>query len=961
MKKTTSIKFVLLLLVVALSFGLVHNGVDAQAQSATGVRSVQSFFSATDNVTLTPNTDTPSYVAKQANGLLVTSGESGTVYYNNPIDATTLTKDDLLFGLQITPKVSGRREMTQIIVRLQDVDNPKIFMEISLYRYDYEDVALDSIVFITVKTDTIESFRSCTYQNDYDSKNDENHVTMIPQNGLRGCQVYGSFAGTKRGYSNSINLFFDNETMTLYSKDYSTWPDKSLYKTGFADEDGKFKVLDLDSDEMGNMKKYRWGGFPSGKFTMSFTTQLLNEDYANYMILAINNQNMDGTLLNDVTAPVLTVDAEQGNLPTAVVGGYYPFFNCLATDAMYGNLPVQTKVTFDGNEYLCNSNGFVPDKIGDYTLIYSASDPSGNTTAKQFTVTAGTTVAELDGSFVFDQHVKQVRFDDTSAQNPDGSYPIDLFCTVYLPKMSGSGGSGQINCTLAVEYLGKNVELSDNGFVATQGGIYNVTYTLTDYLGNSKKYSYALQATLLDKPVLQDVEIQQYLTVGQTYLLPSVKSYYFAPWGQQIKTFDQIKIYAIDGTTLLYTLDGNNAVYSPIQSDGEQVIVEYCSAVDSSSQPATYRKTVNLINGNALSDKFVCDDGVTVTPTNYSIDFGFASESQSVLFVNPVSILNGVEFGFTTTAGKNNFAQLDVKFTDRDDKSKTLTVSIFRNNVDVNRCEICANGGVKGTIFGTFFDASNDLTFVLMRDGTVFDSNDDLVASATGFDGFFGGFVYVEFSAKGVTGESVISLKKLATQTVSNVDTDYKKPSIYVVDEMIGNASYGSRVYVSPAIASDVYNVKTSLKVTVTFNNATVFQFFNEFGNFDGGYFFASDYGTYRIRYEATDSNDNSISKYYQIVVRDEVKPQLVINGNVPTTAKKGDKLTLPQVTATDNVDGEVTVYLIVIDPMNVYTVVPLSEGYTFGSAGRYVVKLYCEDSNYNYRYSERYTINVTL
>ena len=114
------------------------------------------------------------------------------------------------------------------------------------------------------------------------------------------------------------------------------------------------------------------------------------------------------------------------------------------------------------------------------------------------------------------------------------------------------------------------------------------------------------------------------------------------------------------------------------------------------------------------------------------------------------------------------------------------------------------------------------------------------------------------------------------------------------------------------------------------------------------------------IEYIAEDASGNSLTKTYNVVVRDLIKPVIEIQGETPTTGKVGKALELPKAIAIDNVDPDLQVYVIVINPMNAYTLFKVGEVYVPQYEGRYIVKYYCEDSNYNTVYTKEFVIQVS-
>ena len=75
--------------------------------------------------------------------------------------------------------------------------------------------------------------------------------------------------------------------------------------------------------------------------------------------------------------------------------------------------------------------------------------------------------------------------------------------------------------------------------------------------------------------------------------------------------------------------------------------------------------------------------------------------------------------------------------------------------------------------------------------------------------------------------------------------------------------------------------------------------------------FLLEEYGQYYIMYVAADEFNGKDEEYnYVINVEDEVPPEIILNGEIPETAKVGDMILIPSYTVTDNLDPteEITV-----------------------------------------------------
>ncbi|MBO5480653.1 MAG: InlB B-repeat-containing protein [Clostridia bacterium] len=102
--------------------------------------------------------------------------------------------------------------------------------------------------------------------------------------------------------------------------------------------------------------------------------------------------------------------------------------------------------------------------------------------------------------------------------------------------------------------------------------------------------------------------------------------------------------------------------------------------------------------------------------------------------------------------------------------------------------------------------------------------------------------------------------------------------------------------------------------------------------------------GTYSIVYLAVDEYERTVSKSFEIVViKDEVAPVITVDFNI-TKLSVGDALRLPTATATDEVDGELTVSITVRKNGELLTSVPT----TVDTVGVYTVEYVAQDSTGN-------------
>ena len=916
-----------------------------------GAKAVTSYFTATENVTLTPNVNTPDYIAEAKNSLYVESPTSGTVTYNTVIDVTEKTKQDLLLEWQPMPKMQGVPEMTQMIVRLEDAENPKYYVNISMRRYTFSGNTQDLSTHLLAQPNTVQDFYGWRYGKG------------MTTNLQWGTIIRAPWVGAKGGFSNGIKIYYDNEERAIYTGVLDNEPIKE-YDT---DGDGRLLVVDMDDPKhMGADTTKQWGGFPSNKIKVSFIANELVADTAGYMIYSIDGQKFDGKLLNDVTPPVMTV--AQGNyaddaLPQAEVGKYYPFLSASATDKIYGDIGVKVCVYKDGKQLYHTGAGFVPTQTGEYVLEYVAVDGNANETIKRFTVTAVENVSEICCTLSATEGA--LRLHDEGLKNENGYYAVDLYYPVKLPKMEVSGGSGAVEVETRVTINGAPVIMANGVFTPQEYGVYEVAYIARDYLGNQKTVYYYLETVIRDVPLLVTPVLPEAILVGSSVQFPKVNASYYTVWNQKISTYDVITVYKADGTTVIERFDGSQpAVYTPTDSEEAFIVVEYSSATAKGAETVTYRKEIRLQSAQKLVDRFVAEEGVEIAEKDIGFDLTFTAESSTVSYINALSVFDGLNIEFIVPAEANGYDEIEFTFIDSIDSSISMTVNIYKNPVDqATTSYITINDDrlAQSEMTASFYgNVAGNFLFVLAQNGEVSHSDLGLQKPSSDFVGFTSGYVYVTISVHGLeTGEeskdAVLTLYRLKNQILGDIEDDFIKPILYVANEPIGIAKLGETIAIPQAFASDVYNIQVSLSVEVKFEGKVVYKAEDAFGKIDGAQILASDYGIYTIAYKAQDAAGNAVSRQYVVRVRDTVAPTLTVTGSVADKVKAGENLVLPKVTATDNVNASLTVYAVIIDPMNWYTVIDVSETYTLTMRGRYIVKFYCIDDGQNQAYSEDY------
>ncbi len=981
MNKTLNIKkliFTITILIVLsiASFVVFFPKTEKTHAQSNGVKRVDSFFSAT-NAFLTTNVDTPSYVHNQSNGVLVESKDGGKVTYENVVDISGYTKDDVLCKIQLTPQQVGVAEFNQLEIHIEDYNNPKIYIDVLLYRYPYSGASnQNKISMISAKPNSISAYTAMQY-----NVKDGVFKKSVQNKKEQGAMLIAPFGGAVGSNSEAFELFFDATDLTLYTKNTSLSPSSIMVENGVADEDGKFVFIDMDNpDYMGVDKANLWSGFTDGRVKISFEATGLYGETARYTILEIANQTFDGEYLNDITAPIMNVDLKNStadNLPNAVVGKAYPIFNATAFDQMYGEIKtIRRNVYFGGQEICYLGNSFVPTEEGEYTLEYVATDGNNNSAKQQFAVNAVSSVAEITGSIDQTSVYDGVLDLANPTYNSKGAIELGLFYTIKLPRMNAYGGSGKVNCELLVTFNGNKIELVDNSFTPTKQGSYKVNYILTDYLGEIKNYVYDLEIKYTDIPRMGIINVVDFMTVGQQYYLAPIESELYTEWYQPISTYNKITVYKEDGSIITQFIGDADAFYTPSSADGSKVYVEYYSAKNEQSQGITYKEAVTILPDNALSDRFVVDEGVSINSTTSAMEFSFQADGDKAEFVNPLLTDGGLELIFDVLGDKeemkNNFESVTFTFTDSENLNNKVSVVFSKNpSVNAQTSFITVNGITKEISASFYGNVLNNFYIKLFSDGLIENINGDTLFNIAyndlgeAFNGFTSGKVFVSFSLNGISGDAGVKIIQISNQSFNSYpgeNNDYSKPVIHVASAPYSEIGLGEKIQISKATVGDVYNSFVTLTVSLKDENDNViFETSSKNGRFNGYEFMPTAYGKYYLSYTAVDSSQNSISRDYGITVKDFVNPSITVTGELPSSVKLGDSIELPTATAKDNYDATVDLYCVILDPMYIHTMVKVDELDCFKAElkGRYVIYYYAVDDNYNFAFSEKYIIKV--
>ncbi|MBO4594077.1 MAG: hypothetical protein J5697_00075, partial [Clostridia bacterium] len=492
----------------------------------------------------------------------------------------------------------------------------------------------------------------------------------------------------------------------------------------------------------------------------------------------------------------------------------------------------------------------------------------------------------------------------------------------------------------------------DGKFRPVSNGNYDITITSTDYLGNVGDYSYVVSVASGDKPVFIDQPIlPKYIVSGKEYKLEKYFAYNYTDGsGDKIST------------TVTYT-DGmgeKNAkadkIKPIVKTSGDLVIIKYSATLNGNTESVEYGIPVLILRDEngvlEVKDLFVAENGGYTEVDNSGVMLNF-SKASVFGFVNPVAADN-LDVRFCGTTDKIFYSKISFTISDFIDPSqsvklnyiKTATGTRFYFNDNDGLTYACENDVFKNSNFITFNYNNNTMKFK-------YDKTKNSVGTAKeycnggSFAGFSSGLVYFTISVEDVTRVSSLTICSINGKTLMDEEYDYIGPRILFGSDYGGNVQINSVITAPSAKGVDIIDGVCDVKLTVKDVNGEFCYDVN--GTLlnkvpaDRDYLITADkYGTYTMSYYSEDADTNKTNFSFKVSVIDEEKPEIRVTG-LPTEGKVGEKVIVPNATAIDNIDSDLTVITYFITPdgilykLNTNAFIPKS-------VGKYIIRYSVRD-----------------
>ena len=943
---------------------LDHHGkyvLEYRANTDEGLKVVSKSFLVNEYLYSTDSKSSAVYgtnsLAPNRPGVVTTLAMGEKFYFNQIIDLTGKTKDDSLVELFVAPQKQGLADALNLVFVFTDLYDSENTVTVTTKRLDRE--PLQATWQEVTSYSTANAAGQPPTGLELNGGGDfiyEGKVYKLHRNNIYGSGSRFAMAGIPNVSSDCSNIGkpedIGNQTLVL-SFDYET---RRIYVGG---------NLVADLDDVAVYPTKQWGGFTTGECKLSIYATSYNQTAFNMVVTKLDNlagEELSQLYIKDREAPVLTMqygEYEESGYPDAVVSRPYNLPNVIAYDALDKYLDVSASVYYAYGQNTqakaaVKDGAFTPSKEGEYTIVYTASDYSGNIATLEHTVNAKVVAEPLS---------IQLSSGDNSGKTGE---------IITVPSAEVLNAQGIAYYEIVAEYkneaqgIYQSIVIAQDGenaftFCPLYAGEWTIKYNYGDYM-EAKSVSHVVSVEANERPyIANEVVLPRYVIKGATYSLPSLSGYLF-DGGVTTESACLVYIkddngaerklngsgftsYAKQKTTLIYRLGSGENIYEKryeipvvdVKYDGDLSIKDY------------------FIGENFTST--ASGDRITLTAT--------ANGNQSFEFINALQVFN-FRTTFRVPAKSNKYQRINVYLTDSLDSSIVVKVSYIRNTAG-NTIFTVNDGDVKYTATSDFIESNNE-NFRL-----IYTNSDRRISSSTAFNvqvtkdlsgkefnGFTSNKVYLTFELCDIAGSAAIELLNLNNQSLSKVNYDLIKPEVSS-SSLVGERYIGDHIVIEPTYMADVLDPNLTYKMYVKtpsgkYAVATDGTVLKEGINPENKYVvIAEEYGSYSVYYECLDMNKNRTIYSYVFTVVDVNAPEATLSGSV-SNAKVGDTIVVPSVNGID--DYTSVSYMISVKYPDSTRVTLKGNSFIATMAGEYTVVYFVYDESFNLT-TLTYVINV--
>ncbi|MBR2375206.1 MAG: hypothetical protein IKA88_02840, partial [Clostridia bacterium] len=691
--------------------------------------------------------------------------------------------------------------------------------------------------------------------------------------------VHFKFYGVEGDASkNSFGISYDNETNALYA---------------VRGNDGGYElVADLDDPAYFGTNLFK--GFKTGEVYCRVYAEDFEKENARFIVKSYADNDLSAKVISDETGPKIDLDFGEytaQNYPNALVGFDYPLFGAKAFDTYTGSANVSVKVYmnyFSASKMempVKKGNLFQPQIAGTYHAVYFATDEHGNTSEQ---------VVEIKAINKTANELLKISLSDYEEQTVIGA-----LYNAPAAQISGELGNYKLTVTAKNGTIDLPVENGEEGYYVRpmQTGTMTVTYTATDYVGQTATQTINVTVNATTKPTFIETPVLPIAMIeGSSYTLPKVNAYNFID-GSGAPVATTIKVKA-KGATEATALTSNKYVPT-VDKSGDEVEIIYEAKIGGAVE--TWSKKVPVMKvrteaGLDMSKYFSFDSGASINPTSTSLEM--ISTDFGVFQYLVAQSATSFTMDFTASATTKNATRISIALFDYYDMSNAIMFNYVQEAGSVY-FYVNDNQADKLKISGTFaektlynidydnktatvkYDVSNNRTMTVTKN-----------VNGDEFNGFAGNKYYVAMNIDNVDGKTAsIYLTKINGNPFSNAIGDYSKPMISINGDFGGELALNDVFVLPEALVFDVLDGEVDAYLTVTAPSGEIVTSVEgiklEDWLVDNSQTISvkcSEYGTYFVTYNAKDNSNRKLNYSYTLRIIDGVAPTVTPETDYPDT-----------------------------------------------------------------------------
>ncbi len=747
---------------------------------------------------------------------------------------------------------------------------------------------------------------------------------FAPGQGSTSCNVMDNYG---------LKLYYD----VAYNRVYITY---CRYASNTYTVREKWFVADLVNETIYPNNPFK--GFTTGEVYLTISAKNYVGNVANVDIASLGGLEGEEMLkvdMRDTKAPVIELPEalsegsafislnEEIQVPDAIAWDLsLPYGTKANAKVYYAYNPDNPKNVSVG---LVNGK-FTPNKRGSYTIVYSATDTSGN---------VGTATVELQ---CVDEQAVILTVEEQVAATA-GEY-------VQVPECTVEGlyaGAKTLKTYVRFEDEEEVLLQSDELFLRGVGR-YVFTYVFSTPFKTYTATS-VITAAASDKVVIEDPVLPEYFIKGASYTLDTVQACEYKarkPIIADAKTYmsaDGGEYVEVNSKAVAINADEN--VRFKYEYDGETKYSEIIKVVD-----------VGLGGELSMADLFHSEEDVfTTSASSQGIRYvtNGTAKNATLKYVNVLALSSfSIDFSFLSE-GTTYVAPASVTFSlvDYCDRNNVVTLS-FAGSGDVTRFSL--NGVQVATLERSLLDGRTTVTY-----------NDGFNIGGVRYawtGSFASDRMLLWITMEGINGATCLNIRNLNDRKLTDAKTDRADPSLYVSKLNTGYQPMNRVITIVQASANDIVApyLESGLRLTVrkpdgSFATSVDGVELNGTCAVDRAYDLKLDeVGIYAVLYEYYDQNGGYCSLGYSPIVKDEVGPVLVAIGVAEgevVKASVGSTVTIAQcIVADETTDlSALTAWVSVFYPSGVVRAPQNGSTFYAGEKGNYTVLYCCYDEVGNY------------